>query len=140
VIEELQKSVGSLDGLASQLSLVNAAIAANKPDSVKLVVAREEFEENIQPLLDEFPKKTKELRAAVRTFFDLAQARNEKILAYNALFVQKAEVRTRREQITAEIQAIQTMIREKKQVLAHRCCPCELSQRCPFTQLGRDMN
>jgi hypothetical protein len=116
-IEKVQKVVGDLKSLGRQLSIVDDAIKANKPDSVKIAVAREEFEENLEPLLEKFPAKTKELRNAVRAFFDLNQARNEKILAYNALFVQKAELQTLAEQLKAEIQSLQVTISDNKQAL-----------------------
>jgi len=116
-IEKVQKVVGDLNSLGKQLSSVNEAINAKKPDSLKIAVLREEFEENLEPLLEKFPKKTKELRNAVRAFFDLNQARNEKLIAYNALFVQKAELKTLAEQLAAEIQSIQAIISENQQAL-----------------------
>lgn len=114
VIEKIQKTVGDLNSLGKQLSTVTAAVKAGKPDSVKIAVLREEFEENIKPLIKKFPNQSKELRTAVRTFFDLNQTRNEKILAYNALFVQKAELKALSEQLKAHIQSVQTIISEKK--------------------------
>lgn len=117
VIEKIQKTVGDLNSLGKQLSTVTAAVKAGKPDSVKIAVLREEFEENIKPLIENFPSQSKELRTAVRTFFDLNQARNEKILAYNALFVQKAELKALSEQLKAHIQSVQTLISENKQAL-----------------------
>lgn len=117
LIEEMMKTTATLNGLAEKLSAVDAAAAAGKPDSVKLVVAREEFEENIKPLLEKFPNKTKELRSAVRAFFALAQTRNEKVVAYNALFVQKAELTTHRQQIAAQITSINAIRSENKESL-----------------------
>jgi hypothetical protein len=117
VIEKIQKTVGDLNSLGKQLSTVTAAVNAGKPDSIKIAVLREEFEENIKPLIKNFPSQSKELRTAVRTFFDLNQARNEKILAYNALFVQKAELKAMAEQLKAQIQSVQTIISENKQSL-----------------------
>ena len=117
VIEEMMKTTATLNGLAEKLSAVDAAAAAGKPDSVKLVVAREDFEETIKPLLEKFPSKTKELRSAVRAFFDLAQTRNEKVVAYNALFVQKAELTTHRQQIAAQIESINVIRSENKESL-----------------------
>lgn len=117
VIEKIQKTVGDLNSLGKQLSTVTAAVQAGKPDSVKIAVLRDEFEENIKPLIKNFPSQSKELRNAVRTFFDLNQARNEKIMAYNALFVQKAELKALSEQLKAHIQSVQTTINENKQAL-----------------------
>lgn len=117
VIEKIQKTVGDLNSLGKQLSTVTAAVKAGKPDSVKIAVLRDEFEENIKPLIKKFPNQSKELRTAVRAFFDLNQARNEKILAYNALFVQKAELKALSEQLHAHIQSVQTIISENKQAL-----------------------
>jgi hypothetical protein len=117
VIEKIQKTVGDLNSLGKQLSTVTDAVRAGKPDSVKIAVLREEFEENIKPLIKKFPTQSKELRTAVRAFFDLNQARNEKILAYNALFVQKAELKALSEQLLAHIQSVQTIISENKQAL-----------------------
>jgi hypothetical protein len=117
VIEKVQKTVGDLNSLGKQLSTVTDAVKAGKPDSVKIAVLREEFEENIKPLIKKFPNQSKELRTAVRGFFDLNQARNEKILAYNALFVQKAELKALSEQLLAHIQSVQTIISENKQAL-----------------------
>ena len=117
VIEKIQKTVGDLKSLGNQLSTVTDAVKAGKPDSVKIAVLREEFEENIKPLIEKFPSQSKELRNAVRAFFDLNQARNEKILAYNALFVQKAELKALSEQLRAHIQSVQTIISENKQTL-----------------------
>ena len=117
VIEKIQKTVGDLKSLGKQLSAVDAAVKAGKPDSIKIAVLREEFEENIKPLIKKFPDQSKELRTAVRAFFDLTQARNEKILAYNALFVQKAELKALSEQLQAHIQSVQTIISENKQAL-----------------------
>jgi hypothetical protein len=117
VIEKIQKTVGDLKSLGKQLSAVDAAVKAGKPDSIKIAVLREEFEENIKPLIKKFPTQSKELRTAVRAFFDLNQARNEKILEYNALFVQKAELKALSEQLRAHIQSVQTIISENKQAL-----------------------
>jgi hypothetical protein len=117
VIEKIQKTVGDLKNVSKELSTVTAAVKAGKPDSVKIAVLREEFEENIKPLIEKFPTQSKELRTAVRTFFDLNQARNEKILAYNALFVQKAELKALSEQLLAHIQSVQVTISENKQAL-----------------------
>ena len=117
VIEKIQKTVGDLKNVSKELSTVTAAVKAGKPDSVKIAVLREEFEENIKPLIEKFPTQSKELRTAVRAFFDLNQARNEKILAYNALFVQKAELKALSEQLMAHIQSVQAIISENKQAL-----------------------
>ena len=117
VIEKIQKTVGDLKNVSKELSSVTAAVKAGKPDSVKIAVLRDEFEENIKPLIKKFPTQSKELRTAVRAFFDLNQARNEKILAYNALFVQKAELKALSEQLMAHIESVQTIISENKQAL-----------------------
>jgi hypothetical protein len=116
-IEKIQKATATFQGLADQLKAVDGAIAAKKPDSVKIAVAKQEFEENIKPLIKEFPTKSKELRAAVRGFFDLAQTRNEKIWDYNALFVQKAELIAHRAQVEAQIGNINTIKSQNKEAL-----------------------
>ncbi len=103
VIDQMKATTAKLDDLASQLGAVDKAIAAGKPDSVKIVAIREDFEETIKPIMEKFPAQAKALRGAVRAFLDLCQAKNEKVFAYNALFVQKATLATHRDQVRAQI-------------------------------------
>lgn len=105
-IDEMKKTTSTLGDLASQLDAVDKAIAAGKPDSVKILAVREDFEETIKPLMKKFPTEAKVLRNAVRAFLDLCQTRNEKVLAYNALFVQKATIATHRDQVSAQIASV----------------------------------
>ncbi len=116
-IESILKATASLQGLAGELGAVDSAIKADKPNSVKIAVVKEEFEETITPLLAEFPAEAKELRGAVRGFLDLAQAHNEKILDYNALFVQKAQIITLRAQIQAQIGSVNAVKSQRKEEL-----------------------
>jgi hypothetical protein len=106
VVDELKATTSKLNDLASQLDAVDKAIAAGKPDSVKILAVREDFEETVKPLMEKFPAQAKELRNAVRGFLDLCQTRNEKVLAYNALFVQKAALGTHRGQVRAQIATV----------------------------------
>jgi hypothetical protein len=116
-IEKIKKVVANLKSLSEQLSDVDDAIKADKPDSVKIAVVREEFEENLEPLMEQFPEEAKELRGCVRAFLNLTQARNEKVIAYNALLVQKGELKTRSEQLAAEIASVRIVIRDHRQTL-----------------------
>ncbi len=106
VIDQMKATTSTLNDLASQLDAVDNAIAAGKPDSVKILAVREDFEETIKPLMEKFPAQAKALRNAVRAFLDLCQTRNEKVLAYNALFVQKAALATHRDQVSAQIATV----------------------------------
>lgn len=108
-VDEIRKTTSTLDDLRGNLGAVNAAIAAGKPDSVKILAVRQDFEETIKPLLEKFPVEAKELRAATRAFLDLTDARNDKILAYNALFAQKAALLTRAQQTGAQISAVNVL-------------------------------
>ena len=103
VIDQMKATTSKLNDLASQLGAVDKAISEGKPDSVKIVAIREDFEETIKPLMEKFPAQAKTLRNAVRAFLDLCQAKNEKVFAYNALFVQKATLATHRNQVRAQI-------------------------------------
>jgi hypothetical protein len=106
VIDQMKATTSTLNDLASQLDAVDRAIAAGKPDSVKILAVRADFEETIKPLMEKFPAQAKALRDAVRAFLDLTQTRNEKVLAYNALFVQKATLATHRDQVSAQIATV----------------------------------
>jgi tryptophan 2,3-dioxygenase len=115
VIDQMKATTAKLGDLASQLDAVDKAIAAGQPDSVQILPVREDFEETIKPVMEKFPAQAKTLRNAVRAFLDLCQAKNEKVLAYNALFVQKATLATHRDQIGAQIAEVNLQRSQSKE-------------------------
>ena len=82
------------------------------PDAVKILVDRGEFRDMIKPYLEAFGDDAFELKSAVESFFDLVDARNLKLLDYNALLLELAKRRVEGEQMEAEARLTQRLMNE----------------------------
>ena len=83
VSKGLQDLVGKWNGIKS-------IVTQETPDAGKLVMAQEDFDEAIKPLLD-LPEAA-EYRNQVHDYLDIIQARNDKVLEFNGVYAVGAQL------------------------------------------------
>jgi hypothetical protein len=105
-IENIQKVAADVGKIGKAWQDFRGTVTSDSPDAVKLVITEQDFDKTIEPYMKEIPAEAGALKDAVHHFFDLIKSRNTLLLNYNALYVNKLDLETRRKQQQAQLDGL----------------------------------
>ncbi len=106
MIKQVKEIGGKASDIKKQWDKIKDINTPENPDTAKLVMKREEFDEVMKQFVDEFPE-AKEYQNQVHTYLDIVQNRNQKVIEYNTLAIKEIE-------LAAEIKQKKTELKEIK--------------------------
>lgn len=105
MIKQVTEVSGKVSDIAKQWNTIKNLNTPENPDTSKLIMKREEFDEVMKQFVDKFPE-AREYENQVHTYLDIIQNRNQKVLEYNAFALQEIMLDAEIEQKGAELTGI----------------------------------
>ena len=103
IIEKVEEVSGKVSDIITQWNTIKNLNTSDNPDTAKLIMKREEFDEVMKQFVDEFPE-AQEYENQVHTYLDIIQNRNQKVIEYNAFALQEimldAEIKQKEAELT----------------------------------------
>lgn len=96
VIKRIETVTKDIQDMQKKWQDLQKVITPDNPDAGKLVMDKDEFDKMMQDFVDEYPV-AKEYKEQVDAYLDLIQARNQCLLKYNALMLQRMSLEAKEE-------------------------------------------
>jgi hypothetical protein len=105
MIKQVKEVAGKVTDITKQWNTIKNLNTPDNPDTSKLIMKREEFDEVMKQFVDKFPE-AQEYENQVHTYLDIIQNRNQKVVEYNAFALQEIMLDAKIEQKKAELAGI----------------------------------